>query len=161
MKNADDMTPRELRQLAEQKEEAAKQKRGAKEATLTKTPPWHHILIIALSIFILLAIVIIYVSVFYSRGNPPGPVSSSSLPQSDRSGTSSSEVDLMMKCQDAIRRKLQYPSSADFHMFGYNRTPTIMKFELTAKNGAGNELPLLAMCFTHGNSIEAVQVNRR
>lgn len=67
-----------------------------------------------------------------------------------------------LRCEEAIKAQLDYPSSADFHtllgqaQFVNPNNENVIKLEFDAKNGYGNMLPFVANCiFKHDGSVIA------
>lgn len=67
-----------------------------------------------------------------------------------------------MRCEEAIKAQLDYPSSADFHYlagradFVNPNNENVIKIEFDAKNGYGNMLPFVANCiFKHNGKVIA------
>lgn len=67
-----------------------------------------------------------------------------------------------MRCEEAIKAQLDYPSSADFHYlagradFVNPQNENVIRIDFEAKNGFGNMLPFVANCiFKHNGKVIA------
>lgn len=99
---------------------------------------------------------------YISESDLRGKVAAS--PQSSK-GVNESQAHLA--CQQAIRQRLQYPSSADFSMFGVDiskgkATGNLrIALDFEAKNGFGNMMPHRGVCIVDTDGNMEVSIGKR